>query len=197
MLIKQRNPLFPRYSLSPFIVLIFAVCLCAETNQNYVDKLASQAEKLSNQEGKEALALKYISEAIRLQPKRVELYYKRAFILGKAGQYVYAIKEFNRFVNLKEYPHAVAFRGDCFMAVGNYAQAAKDYTVFLREYPQSGKVWSYLAEAFALVGNQRAALQAIDRGLNTVARQWHGRLQSLRELILTNQRIIPHKPLSN
>lgn len=165
-------------------------------SQTSVESLVAQAEQYSRQDGKESLALKYINAAIKLQPKREDLYYRRAFILGRAGQYIYAIKEFNRFVKSSRYPHAVRFRGDCFMALGDYKQAAKDYSVFLKSAPMDGKVWSYLAEALIFMGARQAALDAIAKGMTTES-HWSERLQELRESILLNKTIKPHKPLSN
>ncbi|WP_425484216.1 tetratricopeptide repeat protein [Desulfobacter latus] len=40
------------------------------------------------------MAFQYINKAIRIQPKRSDLYYNRAFIIGRAGNYGKAIKEF-------------------------------------------------------------------------------------------------------
>ncbi len=164
--------------------------------QASVDSLVAQAEQYSRQEGNESLALKYINAAIKLQPKREDLYYRRAFILGRAGQYIYSVKEFNRFVKNSKYPHAIRFRGDCFMALGDYRQAAKDYSAFLGSSPADGKVWSYLVEVLALMGARQAALEAAAKGLATGS-HWSERLQELQESILLNRIIKPHKPFSN
>ena len=161
-----------------------------------VESLIAMAERLSKEEGKEYLAIRYINEAIKQQPKRTELYYKRAFILGRARQYVYAIQDFNIFVKHKNYPHAIRFRADCYMALGNYPQAARDYMTFLRKQPEDGKVWSYLAEAFALMGDRNSALDATGKGLATKS-HWSPRLLELQKSILLNEKIKPHKPFSN
>lgn len=175
------------------IVLIYSGSVLA---QSRVDSLVAQAETFSRQEGKEYLAVSYINEAIKLQPQREELYYKRAFILGRASLYAYAIRDFTRFVGRKQYPHAIRFRGDCYVGIGDYANAAKDYADFVRLAPSDGKVWFYLAEALALGGNRQAALDAISKGLASGS-HWSDRLRELQEDILMNQTIKPHKPLAN
>ena len=166
------------------------------TRQEYVNSVVSQAEQYSKQEGRQSLAVSLINEAIKLQPRNPELYYKRAFILGRAGQYLYAIPDLNMVMKLKQYPHAIRFRADCFMAVRDYQKAAQDYSVFLGSAPKDGKVWSYLAEALALQGNKQAALEATSRGLATGS-HWSERLRQLQEMILLDKIIVPHKPFSN
>jgi predicted Zn-dependent protease len=138
----------------------------------------------------------YINKAIQLQPGNNQLYYRRAMIMGRIGMYAPAIREFSRFVHLKGYPHAVRFRGDCFMALNDMQSAARDYLSFLRKAPRDGKVWLYLAEAYALMGDKRSALEAINRGL-AAGSHWSKALDELRTRILTNQAIRAHKPLSN
>ena len=161
----------------------------------YVDQLAKQAAHESKK-GNYSMAFQYINKAIGIQPKRIDLYYNRAFIIGRAGDYGKAIKEFSRFVSHKEFSHAIRFRADCYMAIGMYERAVKDYLNFLKEQPKDGKVWFYLAEAFALAGNTKAALGAVQKGLSTGS-HWSNKLMSLKEKIITGKPIIPHKPFSN
>ena len=95
----------------------------------YVDRLAKQA-MYESKKGNYSMAFQYINKAIRIQPERNDLYYNRAFIIGHAGNYGKAIKEFSRFVSRKGFPHAIRFRADCYMAIGMYERAAKDYLKF-------------------------------------------------------------------
>lgn len=189
-------------SLLKTIILIFLSLLIwnsilhAATREESAEKFAEQAAQYSRQKGKHFLAVAYINRAIKLQPKRAELYYKRAMILGRVGQYAPAISDLNRFVNNKKYPHAIRFRADCFMALGIFQKAAKDYTVFLRFDPKDGKVWSYLTEALALMGRKDLALDAARKGLATGS-HWSKRLSELQRKILMGEMITPHKPFSN
>jgi len=186
-----------------FIVVLFFMSLLlmmpinsfTKTLHEYVNVLAKQADKSSKQ-GNHSLAFTSINKAIKLQPENYNLYYTRAFILARAGQYLRAIKEFSRFVKKDNYPHAIRFRADCFMATNQLQRAANDYAMFLRVAPKDGKVWSYLAETLALMGNSKSALDAVSRGLSTNS-HWSDRLLVLQKQILSGQRIIPHKPLSN
>lgn len=168
----------------------------ATTLRERVNTLTKKAEDYSKKQEKHSLALIFINKAIKLQPRNANLYYKRAFIIGRAGQYHYAIKEFSRFVNNKNFSHAVRFRADCFMALNQMQRAVNDYTAFLKRKPKDGKVWSYLVEALALMGKRKAALNAIHRGLATGS-HWSNRLTSLQKQILLGKKVIPHRPLSN
>lgn len=168
----------------------------AVTLQEHVNGLVHQADQYSKDDKKKFIAIAYINEAIKLQPRNLQLYYKRAFILGRAGLYNEAINEFTRFVRHKEFPHAVRFRADCFMAIHDMPRAVRDYRAFLAREAKDGKVWSYLVEAYALMGDTHNALKAVNQGLATGS-HWSGRLQSLQAQIVSGQRIKPHKPLSN
>lgn len=178
-----------------FLILIGSINCFSVTRQEYVNTLVNQADSYSKK-GDHVLAFMAINKAIKLQPKRSQLYYKRAFIIGRSGQYPAAIKEFSRFVNNKNYPHAIRFRGDCFMAVKQMGKAVNDYKRFLNLAPKDGKVWSYLVEALALMGKKKAALDAIRHGLATGS-HWSKRLTFLQQQILLGKSIIPHTPFSN
>lgn len=191
-----RTSLHKCFSVATFVLMFVLINFGASPGQSRVDSLVAQAEQFSGQKGKEYLAVSYINEAIKLQPQREDLYYKRAFILGRASLYAYAIRDFTRFVGQEKYPHAIRFRGDCYLGMGDYARAAKDYADFVRVAPSDGKVWFYLAEALTLAGDRQAALDAIAKGL-AAGSHWSPRLRELQETILMNQTIKPHRPLSN
>ena len=190
---------------------LFSGLSLGSTVQQKAYFLAKKAEQYSRQDNKQ-LAVSYINKAIKLQPANKQLYYRRAFILGRAGMYSAAIQEFSSFVRMKQYsyagqsnapvvqvqkyPHAVRFRGDCFMAISKPELAAKDYLSFLRSHPKDGKVWTYLVEAYVLMGDRRSALSAIAKGLETDS-HWSWKLEKMRSMILANQKIEPHEPLSN
>jgi tetratricopeptide (TPR) repeat protein len=182
------------WSVAIFL-LILPVSNYAVTSEDHVNLLIRQAETYSKN-GNHSSAMAAIHKAIKLSPNRPDLIYMRAFIIGRAGQYGQAIKEFSRFVKNEDFPHAVRFRADCYMAINQIPNAVNDYTVFLRRAPKDGKVWSYLVEALALMGKQTEALDALNRGLATRS-HWSDRLLELQKQILSGQPIIPHKPLSN
>ena len=182
-------------------LLFFCLFLCsfpcdAIDREQYANKLANRAIRYSKTEDKKQLAVQLINKAISLQPGNLELYYKRGFILGRAGRYDLAIKTFNKLVPKKQFPHAVRFRGDCFMALGYYKRAAADYSKFLKKYPKDGKVWSYLVEALALMGDRSSAMAAAQKGI-MAGSHWTKRLEVLYGQLASGQGIEPHQPLSN
>lgn len=183
-------------SLSLVVFGAFSGFAWGASVQQNVQTMVTRAEQYSRQENNSQLAISYINKAIKLQPRNQQLYYKRALILGRIGVYSAAIPELSRFVRMKEYPHAVRFRADCFMAMNDMRSATRDYFVFLKKAPKDGKVWSYLAEAYALMGDKKSALAAISKGLSTGS-HWSKRLEELRIQILTNQMVQPHQPFSN
>jgi tetratricopeptide (TPR) repeat protein len=182
---------------SIFLLLLIGAINCfAKTFQEQVEFLTKQAVFYSKNNGDNSLALMYINKAIKLQPHNFNLYYNRAFIMGRAGEYHNAIKEFSRFVKNDKFPHAVRFRADCFMAINQMQRAVHDYKCFLKLAPKDGKVWSYLVETLALMGKQSAALSAINHGLESKS-HWSGRLKLLQKQIAFGEKIIPHMPFSN
>lgn len=178
-----------------FMILIFSGEINAASLDEKVNFLAAHAIKYSKT-GNYSLAINYINKAIKIQPERMELQYQRALIFGRAGYYPHAIKELSRFVNNQNYSHAVRFRADCYFAINQIGRAVKDYKTFLRNAPNDGKVWSYLAEALYTGGDKNGALKAVIAGLKTKS-HWEKRLLELQEKILLNQSIEPHTPLSN
>lgn len=175
------------------------VCQAVSGNPR-VKALVENADAYSKQ-GNHLLAMSMYDQAIRISPGDMGLYYKRASIFGAAGQYGSAIKDLNRVIGQgrmgkDRYPAAIRFRADCFMALGQMQKASEDYMAFLRKAPKDGKVWSYLVEAYALMGRTDLALQAVNKGLATGS-HWSGKLKSLQMQILTGETITPHKPFSN
>ncbi|MBB5346973.1 tetratricopeptide repeat protein [Desulfoprunum benzoelyticum] len=169
----------------------------ASTNKERVNASIRKAESYSRQ-GNNVAALKIYNQAITMYPGNTELYYGRAAVWGRAGQYGRALKDLSVVMNRagRRYPHAVRFRADCYMALGYMQKAVEDYKTFLRKAPEDGKVWSYLAEAYTLMGRRDLALQAIRKGLATNS-HWDGKLRKLQQQIMVGEPIQPHKPFSN
>lgn len=176
-------------------VLISFRSVNAADSDRYVDSLVKKSENYSRLE-KYSLALMHINQAIKIQPRNPSLYYKRAFITGKAGYYAFSIKDFSKLINNPGFPHAVRFRGDCFMALNNMNMAVKDYKAFLKKGYKDGKVWSYLAEALYLAGERQQALAAVNKGLSFKS-HWRSRLLELKKKIVSGEPVEPHKPFLN
>jgi len=170
-------------------------------NGNKLGTLIATADAYSKKKNY-IMSAKLYSQAIRISPGNSDLYYLRAFSWGKSGNYGFAIKDFTYVINQdraerkSRYPHAPRFRADCYVAIKAMPQAVKDYHDFLRRESKDGKVWSYLAEAYYLMGRSDLALKAIAKGITTGS-HWEGKLKEMRTKILLGKKILPHKPLSN
>jgi len=190
----------PKFYLIGILILSFELVSIQFTNANsksQISSLLKNAKYLLKQEHYPE-ALKYVNQAIRLQPKNIEAYNLRAFIYGRCGRYMNAIKDFTFVIKYGKTRTAPAhrFRADCFFQLGYMRAAIKDYHTFLKVNPTDGKVWSYLAEAYYAVGDIKNALESINRGLKG-GTHWAGRLQSLRKSFLLGEQIEYHAPLKN
>jgi len=189
-----------------FVCVLFSVvdlrASLASTKNQKVYFLLNKAEVYSKKQGKHELALKMCNQAIKLQPGNLESYYRRAFIWGRKGSYVNAVKDFSivirkeRRKKSRSFSHAPRFRADCYVALGCLQKAVDDYLFFLKDAPKDGKVWSYLVEVLARMKRNDLALQAVKKGLSTGS-HWEGRLKKLQKKIILGEKIIPHRPLSN
>ncbi|WP_282755067.1 tetratricopeptide repeat protein [Desulfuromonas thiophila] len=189
----------------PVLLIFCAILILSLTNQGFalqannsrIDALTRNADVYARQ-GNYAIAFQLYEQAIRMAPANIGLYYQRAGLYGKAGYYPNAIKDLNRVIQTapQQFSHAVRFRADAFMALGYHQKASQDYMLFLRNASKDGKVWSYLAEAYALQGQKQKALEAVRHGL-AAGSHWSGRLKTLQMQILSGQKITPHKPFSN
>ena len=179
-----------------FVLLLTPKLCLPRSSSDKVKTLLEKAEIYSRR-GNHYMALKLCNTALNIQPRNMDIYYRQAFCFGRAGNYVNAIKDFTLVIKRdKSYSHAPRFRADCLVALGNYRGAVADYLTFLRKHPKDGKVWSYLAETYALMGRSDLALRAVNKGLATGS-HWSPRLKRIRNKILTGQKVVPHKPFSN
>jgi len=185
-----------------FAALSFSAAYCHQCQANRIDTevraLLNQAKALTGMKAYPQAIAAY-NRALKLQPGNLALYYERATTWGKMGSYVNAIRDFTTVIKHdrgRKFPHAWRFRADCLMALGYTSAAVDDYARFLRLSPQDGKVWSYLAEAYYLMGRRELALQAIQRGFGAGS-HWSKKLRKLQMKMLKGEKITPHKPLSN
>ena len=157
-------------------------------------QLASQNLKKDNYD----VAIKFATTAIRLNPKELDAYFIRGVAHANKRQYTSAIKNFTYMLrrNPKHFSKVYYYRGDCFVAMGLLKMGIKDYTSCLKYNPKAGKVWYYKACALALAGKTTEALQTIQRGFATKTHH-RGKLEKLREAILSGDKIPYHAPCSN
>ncbi|OGR12568.1 MAG: hypothetical protein A2097_11975 [Desulfobacula sp. GWF2_41_7] len=177
----------------------------AMTVEQKVQLILAKAEDLSKNKGNHDLALKMCNEAIKMQSGYLEPYYRRAFVFGRKGDYVNAVKDFSIVIKNDEknekmkYPAARKFRADCFMGLGYMQKAVDDYSVMLKRDSKSngsGKIWYYYAEALALMNKTELAVNAIQQGCSTGS-HWCEKMRILQKKILIGEEIKPHKPFSN
>ena len=151
------------------------------------------------------MALKCCNEAIKLQPNNLAGYYVRGFVFGRMEDYKSAVENFSLVIRQDEknkklkFSKARKFRADCYLGLGLFKYAAKDYSIMVKRDPKSnksGKLWFYLAEACALMGESNAAFSAIKNGCKTGS-HWCKKMEILQKKILLGKKIVPHKPLSN
>lgn len=189
---------------SPLWVAVDSQLSFAVKLEQKVHLLLVNAENYSKK-GNHEFALKMCKEAIRLQPQNLDAYYRRGFVLGRAGAFVPAIRDFTLVLKQDEknerlrFPAVRKFRADCFVAIGHLQNAIDDYSVMLKRDARSdgsGKIWFYLAETFALMNRTGSALNAIKNGCATGS-HWCDKMKILQKKILTGERIVPHKPFSN
>lgn len=201
-----------KWDNSVLVALLFAVaCVCFAgfaspvIAQDRVELLAGKASEYSKK-GNHMAALNMINRAIKMEPRNANLYYTRAFIFGRGGAYANAVRDFTSVINgdkaarragkKASFPHAHRFRADCYLVLGQFKLAVRDYETFLDFAPKDGKVWYYLAESYALMGKRGFALDAVSKGLATGS-HWSDRLRVLRRRLMAGEQIIPHKPFSN
>jgi tetratricopeptide (TPR) repeat protein len=200
-------------------VSVFTVCLTilaysfiscsycsANDNSKLLKSIITQAGAHAK-EGEYLSALALYNQAIKIAPDNLSLYLKRAFVWGHSGNYPNAINDFTFVINRDminsknnkwaiKFSSAPRFRADCYMAIGLVNKAIDDYLYFLKSHPKDGKVWSYLAEAYSISGNNALALLAVKKGLKTNS-HWSKRLMELQNQIMVGKVIDPHQPLSN
>ena len=188
------------------VLLIISIIInVSETNaltfDQKVQTLLSRAKYLSRK-GHHQMALKFCNEAIKLQSNNLEGYYVRGFVFGRMEVYKAAIENFSLVIKKDErnkklkFPGARKCRADCYLGLGLYKYAVKDYSIMLKRRPERGKIWYYLAETYAVMGQNKAALSAIKNGCKTES-HWRRYMKVLQQKILLGEKITPHKPLSN
>lgn len=177
----------------------------ASPAEQRVEALLSHAEKIAQDRANHMMVMKLCNEAIRLQPREVGTHYRCGLILGRMGDYVGAVRNFSYVITNDgsggklKYPAARKLRADCFMGLGMMQNAIDDYSHIVKENPKgnkTGKIWFYLAEAFALANRKDLALNAIEQGCATGS-HWCERMRSLQQKIIKGEEIIAHQPLSN
>jgi len=179
------------------------VCMAADYS-GQLGALIKNAETYSRQ-GDYANALLIYNRAIKIAPADPQLYYRRAAVYGRSGNYMSAINDLTQVINADQrnsklrFPAARKFRAECFASAGYLQKAAEEYIALLRRNPRSkgaGKIWYYLAEVYAVMQRNDLAIEATQRGIATGS-HWVGKLKGLQRRIMTGEKISLHPPFSN
>ena len=183
-----------------FIVIIGVVTSSAVTQQEYVNNLVNKAMHYSRQEGKETLAVSLINKAIKIQPRNLKLYYKRASVKGHIKNYAGALSDLNIVMRndtgrKKKFPSAVKYRAECFSALGYMKNAIDDYKIATSSL-HSAKIWLYYAELLWYLGQKSEALDAINKGLS-LNQHWTPKLRKLQNKIFSGEKVKLHTPFTN
>ncbi len=184
-----------------FVVLSGSVS--AVTRQQYINDLISKANHYSQQEGKSFLAINYINEAVKLQPRNLDIYFKRAAIYARLKLFPEAIKDldlvYRNAHGRKKYTKAIKYRAECYAAVGEYGRAINDYKTMINNSSKKGgigKIYYYYAELLWFIGNKNEALKVINRGKMTGS-HWIEKMKVLENKISLGERVTLHRPFSN
>lgn len=186
------------------LLVVMSFSASAITRQQYVNDLISKAEQYSKQEGKSFLSINYINEAIKIQPRNLDIYFKRAAIYARLKLFTEAVKDLNLIYKNahghKKYKKAIKYRAECFAALGEYGRAIADYKTMIKNGSKRGKIgkiYYYYAELLWYVGNKDEALNVIARGKRTGS-HWISHMNILENKILSGIRIKKlHRPFSN
>ena len=176
--------------------------LPAVTLQEHVNGLIAKADHYSRQKGQTLLAINYINNAVKLQPRNLSIYYKRASIYGRLKLYTEAIKDLNLVIKndpgRKKFPSALRHRAECYSMVGEYVKAISDYkrTLNNRTTNKTGKIWYHYAELLWFAGYKDEALKAINKGSLTGS-HWIEKMKRLESKILLGTKVSLHRPFSN
>lgn len=180
--------------------LIVQLCLAADYSGK-VGYFVKNAETYTRQ-GNHPMAAMMYDQAVRMQPGDMQLYYQRAASYGRAGYYQNAIKDLSLVINNDEmsakrrFPSARKFRAECYAMSGQLQKAVDDYKEMLQINPNSGKLWYYLAETYAVMQRSDLAISAISKGLATKS-HWADKLKNLHTRIMIGEQIKLHAPFSN
>lgn len=170
----------------------------AETRVKAKTLTAMQLAEQNLKKGNYDVAIKFATEAIRLNPGCLDTYRTRGIAHARKGEYQRAIKDFTYVFRRKpiRFSKTYYLRGDCFVALWLLEMGIKDYTTCLKYHPTAGKIWYYKARALALAGKTIEALQTIQRGFATKTHH-RDKLEKLRAAILSGDKIPYHAPCSN
>jgi tetratricopeptide (TPR) repeat protein len=122
-----------------FIILIF-IGSCSERNETALDWF-KKAEALMDKDPK--TAIKYLNEAIKLQPDYASAYNNRGVAYAKLNQFQRAIEDFNESTRLKpDSAGTYVNRGMAYMLMGNKSFGCRDVEKACKMGVCKGSEWA-------------------------------------------------------
>jgi tetratricopeptide (TPR) repeat protein len=116
--------------------------------------------------GRFAEAIADATEAIRLDPKNVEIYHHRSAFYITTRQWEDAIQDCSRAIQLQpEDPRGYRNRAFAFMRAGRVDRQIADLTQYLRLRPEEHQAWQSRARALADAGRYTEALGDLTRAI--------------------------------
>ena len=108
-------------------------------------------------------AIKYLNEAIRLQPNYMDAYFARGVAYSNLGQYKRAIKDYDEAISLK--PDSMKFynsRGLAYSGLKQYQRAIEDYDEAIRLKPDFEWPYYNRGDAYRHLKQYKRAIQDYD-----------------------------------
>jgi tetratricopeptide (TPR) repeat protein len=134
---------------------------------------------------KDELAIKFLTEAIRLNKAYVNAYNDRAKAYNFKKEYDIAIKDFNKVIRLDpNYVRAYFGRGYAYMWKDQYDLAISDFDEAIRLDPNSHRAYSCRGQVYRLLGQKDKAIQDFEKAISLDPNyQWaKDRLQEIQEI---------------
>jgi len=162
-----------------FLVLTF-ICSCSERNETAVDWF-NKAVKLCK--GGECTdpkrAVKYLNNAIKLNPNYVDAYGIRGDIYENLRQYQRAIEDFNQEIRLKPNAEIYYTRGTTYFKLNNYQRAIEDFSETIRLQPNNADAYKNRGVTYKLLLQYQRAIEDFNKVIslkpdNDEAYQWRG-----------------------
>ncbi len=139
-----------------FLILTF-ICSCSESNKTASDWLEKEKALWDGKQYTDPeKAVKYLNNAIKLQPNNAESYTHRGDAHYNLGQYQRAIEDYTKAIGLKkDYSSAYSDRGNAYVKLSQYQPAIEDYNQAIRLKPKNSEAYNNRGNVYLfLLGNK-------------------------------------------
>ena len=139
-----------------FLGLIF-ICSCSEKSETALGWI-NKAQQLwdGKQYTNPTQAVKYLSNAIKLQKDNAEIYNNRGTAYYNLGQYQHAIEDYSEAIRIKpDYVLAYFNRGNAYAALRQYQRTIEDYNQVFSLQPNSVETYINRGIVYLNMGNNK------------------------------------------